>query len=485
MTTPIPTTALPPTPETPSSRPDTPAPAVLRWGPLGAFALLLLALARHAGEGISDPDTLWHILAGDHLWATGQFAGPDSLSHFTTGPWILHEWLPELGLALANHLGGLAAVAWLAQAGRLAVCLALLVLCRRVAGPLAAALVAGAAILGTADSLSPRPQLVGFVFLAVTVGAWLRTAMDNRPRWWLVPLSWLWACSHGTWVVGITVGVATVAGLALDGRLDRKQAARLAAIPVLSLVAAALTPVGPRLFESFVTIRAVSPYISEWRTPTLSSMSVLATGVLAVAIPLLWLVRRKRVSWTQAGLWACGVAWAAMSMRSVALGVIILAPLAAEALDAVLGRPRSAPGRREWRFVGAAAALSLVLAGLLAAAGPRTPTGVPHRLDASLSALPAGSVVYNTDRLGGWLMWSHPALTPTSDTRVELYGPTRSKAYLAILNARPGWTVTFDAYHPAAALIEEHTALATALLARGWKRIGSDGDYVLIEPPAR
>ena len=114
-------------------------------------------------------------------------------------------------------------------------------------------------------------------------------------------------------------------------------------------------------------------------------------------------------------------------MRSVAIGAIILAPLAAEALGAVLGRPRSLVTRGERGLLGGALVASLVLAAGLAAAGPREPVGVPAAFDQSLSALPPGSVVFNSDLLGGWLMWTHPELRQTSDTRAELYGPDRAR----------------------------------------------------------
>lgn len=136
--------------------------------------------------------------------------------------------LPDLGLSVANQVAGLAGVAWLAQAARPALCVAIYLLCRRWAGPLPAALVAGLAVLGTADNLSPRPQLVGFVLLAVTVGAWLRTAEDHRVRWWVLLLAWLWSCTHDTWVVGVTVGAAVVAGLALERAITWRRAAAMA-----------------------------------------------------------------------------------------------------------------------------------------------------------------------------------------------------------------------------------------------------------------
>jgi hypothetical protein len=462
--------------------PAAPAPALLRWGPLVAFGLLLLALTRHAGEGVSDPDTLWHVLAGDHLWRTGDFVGADPLGTFTVQPWVLNQWLPELGLALANHLGGLAAVAWLTQAGRLAVCLALLALCRQSAGPLAASLVAAAAVLGTTDSLSPRPQLVGFVLLAVVVGAWLRTAHDRKVRWWLVPVMWLWASSHGTWVAGVSVGAAVVLGLVLDLRPRRALALRWAAVVLLGAAVTALTPLGPRLYESFTTVRAVSPYIQEWRTPTLSSPSVLATALLAVAVPALWAATRRRPGWARLLLWVVAVAWAAMSMRTVAIGAVILAPLAAEALDTVLGRPRPAVSRAERRLMGGAVVASLALAGMLASAGPHDPVGVPTAAEPALADLPHDSVVFNADLLGGWLMWAHPHLRQTSDTRAELYGPERARTYLRITAAEPGWQADFDRYQPAAALIDEHAPLTAALVEQGWTVTARDAGYVLLEP---
>lgn len=460
-------------------------PWLLRWFPVLAFGLLLLGLSRHAGTGISDPDTPWHILAGRHLWTTWQFSGPDPLSGLTTRPWVLNQWLPELLFAAADHLGGLAAVAWLAQVGRLTVCLLLYVACRRQAGSLPAALVAGVAVLGTADSLSPRPQLVGFALLALTAAAWLRTATDLRPRWWLLAVAYLWACSHGTWVVGITVGVAAVAGLALDRRVSVRAAVRLAAIPVGSALLAVVTPVGPSLLGSFHAVRAVSPYIQEWRLPTTPTPSVIATAALLLLVPLGWLVARRTFSWTAMALWWVALVWGVSSMRTVAVAAIVVAPLAASAVDAVTGRPGVPATKGERRCLGMAAVVAVALAGVLASGGPRNPTGVPHAFDGTLAAMPNGTVVYNSDLLGGWLMYSHPNITHTADTRVELYGPQRARDYLDIMSARSGWEQHLARFAPAGALVEQQLPLVGALRARGWQVRGVDAGYVLLRPSTR
>ena len=47
-----------------------------------------------------------------------------------------------------------------------------------------------------------RPQLVSFVLLPVVLAAWLQTERDLKPRWWLVPLMWVWSLCHGFWFIG-------------------------------------------------------------------------------------------------------------------------------------------------------------------------------------------------------------------------------------------------------------------------------------------
>lgn len=457
-------------------------PGLIRWGPVVGFGLLLLALTRPAGKGISDPDTLWHVLAGDHLRATWQFAGPDPLSHFTTEPWVLTQWLPELGLSLANAVGGLPAVVLLTELGRLAVCVAVYVSCRRESGPLGATLISAITVLGTAASLSPRPQLVGFALLAVTTSAWLSTVRDLRVRWWLIPLTWVWASSHGTWVVGIMLGVATTVGLLADRRVDLRAGFKLLAVSLLSAAAALVTPVGPRLLETFGTVRAVSPYIQEWRRPELSDPSTMALAGLVLVVVSIWVVRRDLPTWSTASILLVGLAWGCTYSRSVALGAIIVAPLAAQALDRVLGRPRPRLGR-EPQLVAGLLALSIVVSALAAWSGPREPVGVPTGLTAALRSLPPHSVVYNDDSLGGWLMWSFPDLEHTVDTRAELYGAAHARSYLSGMEARNGWQESFSSQRPAAALIRETAPLAAALQRDlHWVPVARDQGFVLLRP---
>ena len=178
-----------------------PSRLVSTWAPLGVVALVPLFLVFGRSHPIGDPDTFWHIRAGDYLLRTWQFAGPDPWSPFTANTWVLHEWVPELALSLANRVDGLTGVAWAWYVGTVLVALAFYASCRSQGRIVLSAIATVLALLGAAASLTPRPQLVSIALAAVVTAAWLSSARDGRARWWLVPMTWVWACSHGMWFV--------------------------------------------------------------------------------------------------------------------------------------------------------------------------------------------------------------------------------------------------------------------------------------------
>lgn len=150
------------------------------------------------------------------------------------------------------------------------------------------------------------------LLLAVTLAAWLRTARDLRPRWWLVGVSWLWASCHGMWFSGVVLGVVVVAGLQLDRRADRRTALRLATVPLLSVLAAALTPVGPRLLAAPLAVGEISGYITEWAAPSFRESGP-ATAPAMVGIVVAAWARTGGVPWHRVLLLATAAGWILLS----------------------------------------------------------------------------------------------------------------------------------------------------------------------------
>ena len=141
-----------------------------------ALALFTIAATVKLGiRQVSDPDTWWHLKTGAYVLSGGSFNGPDPWVPFSSRPFVLTQWLPEVVAQKGYALFGLPAVAWLRAVAMLALISALVWAARQAADAVPAIMAALAGLIGTGGSLSERPQLVSFVLLAVTVGAWWKT----------------------------------------------------------------------------------------------------------------------------------------------------------------------------------------------------------------------------------------------------------------------------------------------------------------------
>jgi hypothetical protein len=469
--------------ETPQKQGSADSPRLVLLVPLVVVGALPLVLLRFGTQAISDPDSLWHVVAGRALWSSWEFAGPDQLALFTQQPFVYHQWLPELAMAGMDALGGLAGVAWLFHLLLLAFFLATYVLCRSQAGMLAAALASLTAWVGAGGSLSPRPQVVGFILLAISLGAWLRTEKDRRLRWWLVPLTFLWACVHGSWLYAVALASVFSVGLLLDRRLGSGQLKRFALFVAALIVVGLVTPVGPRLLLTPLAISQVSPFIMEWKPTPITDPSAATTLVMGLVVMVIWLRDRKQVSWTRLLLWLFAMGSTLMYARTIAVGAILLAPMLAEALQRALPR-RAVPARAERRVLAVTSLASLLLAALLVPTTAASPGNVPSGFDAYLTALPQGTVVWNVDAVGGWLMYAHPNVRPTMDTRAEVYGRDYLDRYVRAISGYPGWQDTVATTGARYAIVTADGPLQEGLVRQQrWQIVASAETYTLLAAP--
>jgi hypothetical protein len=456
-----------------------------RWlGP----ALALFAIATTVKLGIrqvSDPDAWWHLKTGAYVMSGGSFNGPDPWVPFSSRPFVLTQWLPEVVAQKGYSLFGLPAVAWLRCVAMLALLSALVWAARQAADNVPAIMAALAGLIGTGGSLSERPQLVSFVLLAVTVGAWWKTAHDLRPRWWLAPLTFLWACSHGLWGVGVLIGLAVIAGLALDRRLDRRTTLKLLSVPALSVLAAALTPIGPRLLLTpFEVSSNAAQFVQEWQpTDPRNLFAAVTLAMIALAV-LPWIRGTSARPWWQIALAGTAVICTLAMFRTVPVGSIIAAPLLASALQEQRGHAAAGLTRRGTRGWAALIVAAALVAAPISAAVAQRPSGWPERLRPQLAAIPAKTVVLNDFAAGGWLLWAEPQLTPVIDLRSEIYSMDYIRAYQRTEDVRAGWQSFIDRTKPTYALLLTKAPLTAALQEQlHWRTIGKDAGYILLKAP--
>jgi hypothetical protein len=446
-------------------------------------ATIVVAISTVIGvRPVTDPSPWLHLKVGAFLLGGGRFGLPDPWAPFANRAYLPTEWLPAIVGQEIYQAFALPGIAWMRCAGILLLLSALVWSARRSADTVTALVVAFVALVGAYHALTERPQLLGFVFLVVAIGAWWRTALDLRPRWWLVPMTWLWACCHGLWSVGIGVELVIIIGLLLDRRLSRGSATRLLAIPLLSLAAVGLTPLGPALLLTPVTVgRNASEFVAEWQSTSARDPFAIVTLTMLGLVILAWARLGRRPPWWQVGLLLTGVAATLAMTRTIAVGAVIAAPLLAHEIQLFRGRPVGVATRRSRSAWAALILTALLVAAPLSAARAQEPVAVPQALKPQLSVIPSGTVVLAEGDISGWLFWADPQVKPVFDPRVEIYPAPYIRAFASAMAAAPGWRQFVARTGSRYALVLTGSPIATALVERsGWSQIGKDAGFVLL-----
>jgi hypothetical protein len=448
---------------------------------LGVGVLLLGTLTRSL-KPLEDPDVWWHLRVGQQLRGDWRIASPGALSEFATEEWVARDWLPQVAASWMAENFGLVGVGWLVGAGYLVCVLTLWHSARAHSSPLPSLLATSFGFCGLLMSMTPRPQLVSFALLAVFVSAWLRTAVDLLPRWHLVPLTGLWACCHGMWISGVIVGFAVIGGMVIERKTVDRDLAKIASIPLLGMLLAMVTPAGPGVVLAAVEQNETRQFISEWQPTTFASPASLAIA-LGLALVVLTAVRRGGLPWPNILLLGLAAAWTAMSMRTVALGAVLVTPLLAASVQSWTCRPQLRPRRVEALTVfGIAAGVLVVLAALVPGRVGEADRW-PQKLDTRLAALPSGTVILNSYELGGWLEWRYPTLTPVIDGNTPAYRVDHVGEYMSAKELRGDWDGFVASTDAEYALLHEASPLAEGLRLKDWQELAEDADYVLLRSP--
>jgi hypothetical protein len=447
---------------------------------LGGFAVL----TNHAKDPLANTDTYFHLRFG-HEFLTGAWSlqHPGSVTTFGTADWVPTQWLPQVVMAQIEEWFGLAGVAWLSGLMYLALAYTIWSVARRYASPIAAAPVTVVAILAASPGLSMRPQVLSYLFILLTTAAWLDTRRDGKARWWLVPLAWVWAMTHGMWPVGIIIGLVALVGLALDRSVARRQWLRLAAIPLGSIVVSALTPVGPRLFAAVLEVNSRGQYFAEWQPPDFRTGNAICVLIL-LGVVVLRLARSTSVyAWTDLLLLGLAGGWALYTNRTVMVAAVMLVPFAAMAVQAAL-RDLLPVSRLERSAVllGGLACLT-VLALLVPRTADQPPDTYPEWLSA-LDEMPAGTVILNDWGQGGYFMWRWPELEFVMNGYGDIFTDNEIARNYQLDATNSGWLRTVEQTGAHYALLKPGSKLTYGLdELEGWQVLHRSADLVLLEAP--
>ena len=445
-----------------------------------ALALAMFALCAFSPAIFNDSDTWSHIATGDWIFAHHAIPHADPFTFSVPGkPWIAHEWLSEILLALAYKAAGFVGVALLTGAAAgLAVFVVARAVARDLGGPALAA-VATLALLLVAPSLLARPHILALPVFALWTQA-LFSARDRAPPIAFALLMTLWANLHG----GFAVGLALIAPVALEAVIAAPTGSRAAlardwAVFALAALAAALiNPFGLEglLFPiRLLDLHALSR-IGEWGPESFAHPNALEAVILGlIGVALTRPLRLPAIRLVMLlGLLHLSLAHARHEMLLAVIAPMLLARPLADAL----GAPAS-PARPDRRAALVAAAVALAAVRLFLPA-PTIPAFASTR--AALAALPPAikaEPLLNGYAFGGYLIFE--GVKPYVDGRADLFGDAFLNHYAEIARGEPqavkdvlarehiGWTM----FAPG----QGATAAMDAM--PGWRRVYADARVVV------
>ena len=453
----------------------------------GALVPLLAFLAGFAiildpQTWFHDGDTYWHITAGGWMLDHRQVPLNDVFSYsFANHPWVAHEWLSEIIMALAWRLAGWNGIILL-FAATLGLTLGLLAhhLGRWMnpPGTILLTLLAAACI---GPVLMARPHILALPVLELwTAGLLDARARGRTPQPWLLALMPLWANLHGSFIFGI----ALTAPLALEATIAagpgwRKAAARWSLFILAAIVFATVTPHGISglVFPLQLMRLKVLANISEWQSPDFQKLQPIELTLMVllyfglsrgVRLPIIRLL-------VALGLLHLALQHARHQMLVGIVGTLILAEPLARELGATAARAsRRAAALLPWAILGLPLVLVMIFARfqhpLVRGEDRSTPA-------AALAAVPAAirtTPVLNQYIFGGYLIFE--GVPPFVDGRTDMYGDDFLSAYDAALKPnRAAFTKLADKYHFGWTILDATSPANDMLDALpGWRRIYAD-----------
>ena len=262
-----------------------------------AVAAVAVPVALAGAARLSAVDVAYHLRAGRIMLDAGDVLRQDVFTVWG-GPWLNQQWGAQVLLATAFGAGGWFGLALMRSVAAVSVLAMLYASCRNAgASPRwAAGLTMSAGVLATGAFIA-RPQLLGVVCLATT--QWMLSRRERHPRsvWWALPVTVVWANTHGSFFLAPVL-------FALAWARDRERGAScrlpllLAGLATLPL--ALVNPFGVRVWgyaASFAGDERIRTEVAEWQPPTLETLSGALFLASVVAVRLFVGARVRRIRW--------------------------------------------------------------------------------------------------------------------------------------------------------------------------------------------
>jgi len=447
-------------------------------------ALLVAGLFVFLGKFDIDPDVWWHLKVGQDILATHRWPTADVYSFTAHGaPWIAYEWLGEVLLASVQRAFGLRGLMVLDLALGSAIVLALYALAWLRSGDCRAAFLACMLLLSPiVFSCTMRPQMLGYLFLVLTLIILERFRQGHAGALWLLPpLFVAWVNTHGTFVIGLfallvylTGGWVEIHWSSLESTpWTASQRIRLGLVFAASLAALIATPYGTRLAAYPLDMALSQPInvsnVQEWQPMPFGLLQGKIFLAVLVGFLLAQVVFRPTWQLAEFTLFVVGVAAACLHARFFLVFVPFSAPLVAVILSRLI--PARPPGKDIYVLNALLMTASVVLIVAYFPSRKQIENYMAGRWPVEavryIESHPPPRPMYNSYYYGGFLVSALDGRNKVFiDGRADAYERAGVLAdYLRIERATPIALPLLGVYHVQSCLLQRKEALATVLAA--------------------
>ncbi len=445
---------------------------------------------------ITDLDAYWHVLIGQQILGTRSLTdlGADWTVQAPSSPWHTTQWLAEAIMGGSVHAVGWAALLWLRLAMVVITIVTVLVVLLRRATAAASAVVLLGALNPGLHVFQERPLLASLP-LCVWLGALSHDLLERQSRrlWPVFALTLLWANVHGLWVLAPAVLAAVAILLAIEQPGSIRQrivAGRIAATAaVLALAGGLLTPLGFGSVIAPIRFHGSTAAIAEWQTVVAWSPAAWGLWLLLALMVVAWVTGRRPARVGTVGFTMLVVAFGLSAYRNLMPAGLLLAPLVAAHASSLpwLRRRPTTPERATALAVVAGVLVIAITLGAVVITATTDPLGraQPLSIARALAKETQPVRVFNSYNASGVLLaFGGPSIQLAIDGRADRYGNARIQQHIRTENLQGNWQADFASADANYAVIGNDSPLAYELTThRGWKRLRTDGEYVLLKAP--
>jgi hypothetical protein len=469
------------------------------------FCCVFLRLTLAAGSWLlNDADTGLHIRAGEYILHNFAVPNHDIFSYISPPlPWVAHEWLSEVIMALVHGFSGLTGIViFFSFLIGLTYFLLFRIAHSLDCNFLITALIALLATVSSSIHWFARPHIFSLLLTVVWYAILDNYQYKRKDSLYLLPfLMLLWVNLHGGFIVGfLLLGVyfagnvtSVIFASEHERRIAKTRCEKIALFALLSLFASLINPRGYQLLVfpfSLVSSKFITDTVLEHLSPNFHQplpykyLLLLTIGIFSVS--------RKRLNVTESLLVLLFTYMSLYASRHIPLFAIIITPILLRHLQSLLQKFDNRLTRfflmrsNNLELINASAKGHLwPLISLVAVCAFALDGKIEFKFDES--KLPVAAVeflknekvsgnMFNDDEFGDYLIYAAwPEYKVFIDGREDVYGELWVRQYLRVANIQPGWNKVIDQNNITWVFSSAKSPLSTILLDnKEWRLIYAD-----------